>query len=128
MLGDVTVLLALLEAGSMKGIFIIVFERIVRINIFRFWPPGNIRQAHSKKDRLHIMKKFEISASYNLNLTLFHVEHFEWSTLVYTSHMQDVPSFTVSKKNPVFISFTNCVPYDLRILFILIKGTWVTLN
>jgi hypothetical protein len=63
MLGDVTGLLAVLAAGIIKGIFIIVFERIVRNNIFKFWPPGNIRQAHSKKDRLYIMKKFDISAS-----------------------------------------------------------------
>jgi hypothetical protein len=63
MIGEVTVLLAKLAAGSMKGIYIIVFERIVRINIFKFWPPGNIRQTHSKKDRLYIMKKFKFSAS-----------------------------------------------------------------
>jgi hypothetical protein len=77
MLGDVTGLLAVLAAGCIKGIFIIVFERIVRNNIFKFWPPGNIRHAHSKKDRLYIYK-------YNFNLTLFLVEHFELSTLVYT--------------------------------------------
>jgi hypothetical protein len=103
MLGDVTGLLAMLAAGSMKGIFIIVFERIVRSNIFKFWPPGNIRQAHIKKDKLHIVKKFDISASYNFNLTLFHVEYFEWSTLVYTSHMQDVPCFRVSNKKFLYL-------------------------
>jgi hypothetical protein len=103
MLGDVTGLMAVLEAGSMKGIFIIVFERIVRSNIFKFWPPGNIRQAHSKKDRLYIVKKFDISVSFNFNLTLFLVEHFEPSTLVYTFHMQEVPTFTASNKEFLYL-------------------------
>jgi hypothetical protein len=109
MFGDVTGLLDVLAAGSMKGSLIILFERIVRSNIFKFWPIGNIRQANSKKDILHIVKKFGISASYNFNLSLLLVE----------LHMQEVPSLTVSNKEflYLFILLSMRAIFPLNLIF-----------